>query len=419
MRVIDAVCVTSKYIKRQQIEFDEISGLINRVGDLSVKPDYFFNDDCYLFAGMGDVHIHAREDVSGKNCYKEDFLSAFSAMKNGGVVQAGDMPNNPIPPIDDKSFMDKYELMKKTEGALWMYAGIGPETKPLSFPVPYKVYMGPSIGELFFKNFQELDKALESYHGQNVSFHCEDPEILEIHKNAKLHHERRPIEAEVLATKDALKLIEKYNLKGKLCHYSSGEGLRLIREARQRGVNVSIEVTPQHLYFDIEQIIEKDLNFYQMNPPIRTQYDREELFKALINGEIDYLATDHAPHTIEEKIKGISGLTGLDTYGAFVAWLVSKGVDPKLIATISAEKPGVFHNTFLSTWEMLNGAKVSFGRGYGFLEENYLACFTVINCRKDFIVNNKFLKTKVGHSPFNGETFPGQVEALFVRGRKV
>lgn len=419
MKIIDAICVTSAYVQRRQIEFDENLGLITKVGNLKKNPDYFFDDDCYLFAGMGDVHIHAREDVSCKNCYKEDFASAFSAMKNGGVIHAGDMPNNPIPPIDDQSYREKYNLMKKAEGALWMYAGIGPSTKPLSFSVPYKVYMGPSIGELYFKNYQELEKTLENYRGLSVSFHCEDPEILEIHKNAKFHHERRPIEAEVLATKDALKLIEKFNLKGKLCHYSSGEGLKLIREARSRGIDVSIEVTPQHLYFDIEQLLEKDLNFYQMNPPIRSEYDRKKLLEALIKGEIDFLATDHAPHTFEEKAKGISGLTGLDTYGCFVTWLIDQGVDPKLIATISAEKPGIFHNTFLSSWEMLNEGSVSFGKGYGFLEENYLACFTVINLKKNLKVDQSVLKTKVGHSPFNGITFPGQVEALFIRGRKV
>ncbi len=101
MKVIDAVCVTSQYIQRQQIEFNELTGLILKVGNLNKVPDYFFGDDCFLFAGMGDVHIHAREDVSGKNCYKEDFNSAFDSMKNGGVVQAGDMPYNPVPPVDD------------------------------------------------------------------------------------------------------------------------------------------------------------------------------------------------------------------------------------------------------------------------------------------------------------------------------
>src|SRR5690606_36702612 len=118
-------------------------------------------------------------------------------------------------------YQEKFKLALKTKGKLWLYAGIGPETRPLSYSVPYKVYMGPSIGELYFKDSKSLDEALSHYRGQFVSFHCEDPETLENAKGHSEHHTRRPVEAEVLATKEALSLIEKYQLKGKLCHYSS------------------------------------------------------------------------------------------------------------------------------------------------------------------------------------------------------
>ena len=112
--------------------------------------------------------------------------------------------------------------------------GLGPETKPLSFKVPYKAYMGPSVGELFFKNEGELDDSLDRYQGEYVSFHCEDPEILEECKDKPTHEMRRPVEAETVATSTALRLIEKYKLKGKLCHYSSKDGLPLILEAKKR-----------------------------------------------------------------------------------------------------------------------------------------------------------------------------------------
>lgn len=422
MKTLEAVCVTSTYKKRMQISFNEQSGLIEAVGNLGVsrdKLDYYFDDNCYLFAGMGDVHIHAREDVSGKNNYKEDFQSARSALRNGGLCHAGDMPNNPVPPVDDASYEDKFKLMLKAEGELWAYAGIGPATRPLSYPVPYKVYMGPSIGELFFKDLPTLDETLSHYQGQNVSFHCEDPEILEQHKNDKTHHERRPVSAEVMATKDALGLIEKYKIKGKLCHYSSGEGLRVIREARLRGADVSLEVTPQHLYFDLDQLKQDELKRFQMNPPIRFSEDREALFLALKNGEIQYLATDHAPHTHEEKEKGTSGLTGLDTYGPFVTWLIDQGIDPLLIAKIASENPGTFFNQFLESWSRLSPLFSQMGKGVGFLEKGYRANFTVLNLHNPLSITSNMLQTKVAHSPFTGVTFPGQVEALFVGGKKV
>lgn len=422
MKTIDAVCVTSNSQRREQIQFDEKSGLILKRGDLKVpreKVDFFFNDDCLLFAGMGDVHIHAREDVSGKNNYKEDFTSAQSALRNGGLCHAGDMPNNPIPPVDDESYTEKFKLALKAHGELWLYAGIGPDTRPLSFAVPYKVYMGPSIGELFFKDLITLDETLKNYKNQVVSFHCEDPVILDQHKNKEHHHEKRPVEAEVVATKDALSLIEKYHLKGKLCHYSSGEGLKVIREARSRGVSVLLEVTPQHLYYDLDKIKAEDFKSFQMNPPIRLSHDREALFYALKNGEIDFLATDHAPHSPEEKAKGTSGLTGLDTFGPFVTWLISRGISAKLIAKIASENPGMFMNQFLPSWGKLSQEFASMGKGAGFLEEGYRANFTVLNLNRPIVITKDKLKTKAESSPFMNVTFPGQVEALFIGGSKL
>ncbi len=422
MKIIDAICVTSSYKKRQQIVFNELTQLIEDIGDLGIprnKVDFYFNDDCLLFSGMGDVHIHAREDVSGKNTYKEDFTSAQLAMHNGGLTHAGDMPNNPIPPVDDKSYEEKFRLAMKTKGEIWLYAGIGPETRPLSYLVPYKVYMGPSVGELFFKDLTTLDKTLQFYKNQVVSFHCEDPEILDQSKHLATHHMKRPVKAEVVATKDALSLIEKYQLKGKLCHFSSSEGLGLIREARLRGVNVMVEATPQHLYFDVTSIPSEKLSSFQMNPPIRSTEDRLELLKALKNGEIDFLATDHAPHSPEEKDKGISGLTGLDTFGAFVTWLIHYGVDPKTIAKICSENPGEFFNLFLSSWEKIYSPFSNFGKGLGYLKKDYRANFTVLNIKRPLLITKEMLKTKASSSPFLGIEFPGQVEALFIGGKKV
>lgn len=422
MKTLEAVTVTSEAIKRMQIRYDDKTGLIDAVGDLGVSRedlDDYFNDDCYLFAGMGDVHIHAREDVSGKNNYKEDFNSARAALHNGGLCHAGDMPNNPVPPVDDKTYEEKLKLMLKAQGELWPYAGIGPQTRPLSYPVPYKVYMGPSIGELFFKDLPTLEQVLHFYKNQVVSFHCEDPVILESHKNQNSHHERRPVAAEVIATRDALLMIEKYKLKGKLCHYSSGQGLELIREARKKGLSVGIEATPQHLYFDIKQLDQEQWKEFQMNPPIRYAEDRVAMFEALKNGEIDYLATDHAPHTLEEKNKGTSGLTGLDTFGPFVTWLIKEGIDPRMIAKITSENPGDFFNQFLPSWKKLSPVFEEIGKGVGYLKSGFRANFTILNLNRPLLITKDKLKTKVGHSPFMNVTFPGQVEALIIGGRKV
>src|ERR1051326_1122107 len=132
-------------------------------------------------------------------------------------------------------------------------------------------------------------------------------------------------------------MIEKYGLHGKLCHYSVGEGLALIREAKARGLPVTAEVTPHHVFFDTNMITDSNRGWMQMNPPLRSPADREAMLTALRDGTADYLATDHAPHTIDEKQRGISGQPHLDTYGPFVTWLMlHKRFPPERIAAICA-----------------------------------------------------------------------------------
>lgn len=419
--VVDVVCASSQNISRQQIVFDQ-SGLIIESGQLGIpssQVDFFFNDDCVAFAGFGDIHIHAREDLSRQHVYKEDFLSASEAALNGGVVHVCDMPNNPIPPIDKESYLAKLHLTEKAKIPFLLYAGIGPLTHPLPMSVPYKAYMGPSVGDLFFKDQQELEDTLARYKNQWVSFHCEDPDVMRAHEKEKEHFQKRPVEAEVVATEVALRLIEKFHLKGKLCHFSSGEGLKKIREARAKKIIVTTEVTPQHLFYSYDELAQKDWTYFQMNPPLRTKYDREEMLQALLKGEVDYLATDHAPHSHQEKSQGHSGLTGLDTYGAFVTWLYHQGFSLERLAQVTSEGPATFVNPFIQSLKSYFSPYQKLGLGFGQFKRGYSASFSILNLKKPLTVNESFLKTKVAHSPFLGVTFPGQVEAVFSQGKKV
>lgn len=420
IKTIGAVFATSQGVERAQVAFDEGTGLITAFGQLGVpteKIDWHFGDECLAFAGLGDIHIHAREDFSRAHVYKEDFRSAGEAAINGGVTFVADMPNNPVPPVDDASYLAKLALTTGAPVPILTYAGIGPATHPLSFPVPYKAYMGPSVGELFFRDDQELASAIRRYPGEWVSFHCEDPLEMERHSHEKEHHHKRPASCEVLATRTALKLIEEHRLQGKLCHYSAGEGLPLIRAARARGVTVACEVTPQHLYFD-QSLLGERRGFFQMNPPIREAEDREALLAAARLGEIDFLATDHAPHTDEEKARGTSGLTGLDSYGAFVTWLLrSQGFTPQRVALMAAENPGRFVNHFLPGLATRHAPFAQLGKGFGFLTAGHTANVTVLNLRSPFRLTQNDLKTKVRHNPFVGVEFPGRVEQVFVQGR--
>jgi dihydroorotase len=393
-----------------RIENDAIAEVGRRLG----PPDAAYGEDCLIFAGMGDVHIHAREDALGSDAHKETFATAAAAAVNGGVVHVADMPNNPAAPVDDDSYAGKAARLAAAGVPIHftLYAGIGPGTKPLTREVPYKAYMGPSVGHLFFRTLGQLDETLSAYRGRNVSFHCEDPVLLDRHAGAATHEDRRPPECELSATRFALEMTRKHGLTTKLCHYSVGEGLALIRAAKAEGLPVTAEVTPHHVFFDTTSITPESRPWMRMNPPLRSPADRAAMLEALRDGTADYLATDHAPHTVEEKLRGegVSGQPHLDTFGPFAAWLIAEaGFTPQRVAAICCENPGRFANPFRPV-----GLPP-----FGLIAPGYAASLTVLNLRRPLTVTRQMLRTKCGWSPFEGVTFPGSVEAVWHWGKRL
>lgn len=400
--------------ERKCIEINTETGLIAKISEPKGAADVVLNDEL-IFPGFIDLHTHARECADHSQDYKEDFKTAGEAAINGGVVAFMEMPNNPTPPIDDKSYRDKKKLAEKSGIAVALYAGIGENTKPLSFSAPYKVFMGPSVGDLFFHSLSGLEKVLAEYRECAVSFHCEDPEILEKNKNELTHETRRPREAEISAIDFALLMIEKYNLQGKICHCSTKEGIEKIKNAKMRKINVVAEVSPHHLYFSSEGLTEDNRKFMQMNPPLREKSDKNYLIEALRDGTIDFIATDHAPHTEDEKLKGISGTPQLDTYGPFVTWLLKEhNFTPGDIARVCAQNPADFLNQFLE--EKPSFALASTGK-YGKIAEGYAGSLTILDLNKPITITKGKLKTKCGWSPFENVTFPGSVTMTIIKGR--
>ncbi len=405
---LEGTLVNHDGVTEGAVAIDTATGLITQVGPALGRSD-FDTTGCLIFPGFGDIHIHAREDVGGTQSYKEDFRTASAAAVHGGVTQVVDMPNNPIAPVDDARYAAKQQLTASSDVHITLYAGIGPGTQPLQRHVPYKVYMGPSVGDLFFTSQAQLESVMAGYRGRNVSFHCEDPEILEASRGEPTHEARRPARAELAATAFALHLIETYDLQGKLCHYSTREGLQSITAARARGVRVTCEVTPHHLFFDTSMLTGANRMALQMNPPLRAPEDRLALIEALRRGDIDYIATDHAPHTPAEKAIGASGVPLLDTYGAFAAWLMREhAFTPQDIARVCAWNPGRFVREFLPS---------GFGEGYGVIAPGYVGSLTVLDMETPYHVTAESVRTRCGWSPFEGMTLPGSVRYTVLRGR--
>lgn len=391
-------------LARRRIEIDTGSGLIRSVGEPEGEADLVLGDDHRIFPGFIDVHVHAREDPSGRETYKESFASAGRAAVCGGVTAYMDMPNNPSPPVDDASYSAKRELTKASAADVLLYAGIGLRTQPLSFPVPYKAYMGPSVGQLFFDSDEALREALAKYRGQRVAFHAEAPEILEHSRSAPTHAQRRPPEAEIIAIERVLDMCDAFQIEPHICHLSTAEGLELILEARDRGINVTCEVTPHHLFYDQDNLSSfHQPSFLQCNPPIRSRLDRIALLEAFRKDEIEYLATDHAPHTLEENECGISGMPHLDTYGGFLFWLRQEGTSWQTIRRACAERPGRLLNRYLPDL-------------YGRVADGFVGSLTVLRQTPQTIRRGD-LRTKAGWSPFEGLELGGRVTHTIIRGR--
>lgn len=396
--------VGSEFVRRR-IEIDLESRLITQVADTRGTGDLVLDDDHLVFPGFIDFHVHAREDPSGSDNYKETFQSAGEAAIHGGVVAVVDMPNNPEPPVDDQSYLAKKELAKSAPVDIHLYAGIGPGTRPLSFPAPYKAYMGPSVGQLFFEDDDTLRQAAAHYRGKWVGFHAESPEILRQNQNRRTHHERRPPEAESTAVQFALDLARDFGIHPHICHLSTADGFRAIAAARQQGFPATCEVTPHHLMFDLEMMTTHSrAGLYQCNPPIRSREDRLVLLEAFQRGEIDFLATDHAPHSLEENEDGISGIPHLDTFGPFVFWLREQGVPWKTIVSAVSESPGKALSRFAPN-------------PYGRIEEGFVGSLTILNAKRPRTLRRHGLRTRAGWSPFEGMGFSGSVSHTIVMGK--
>ena len=442
-----------------QITTNPKTGLIESVKKTKFAhdSDIVFTENNIIFPGMGDLHVHAREDQTQNQTHKEDYRTAANAALNGGITFMATMPNTPHPLTtdDDLSWHQKKIIELNHPVTILNYAGIGPKTHPLKNTVPYKVYTGPSVGDLFFKNAEELETALSKYKGKNISFHVEDFEILEENKNAPTHSDRRPPRCVTTALEYLLPIIEKYEIKAKLCHWSLGkksfEMIAAHRKSMEKlnlGYNTTIEVSPEHLLFDRKMLEEQPelWPYIQMNPAIQSRQDRLDLIEALRTGFIDYLATDHAPHSLDEKFtqfaefknhypkaktneeiylamlknnhtlcietckkNGTSGATWLDTYALVVSKLLEDyQFTPQEVALVTAYNPGLFINQFLD--------KNLFGKGFGKIAPGYQATFTILNTKTHTTLRRSDLQTKCNWSPLENTTFPGKLEKVIIKG---
>ncbi|MBL0690910.1 MAG: amidohydrolase family protein [SAR324 cluster bacterium] len=421
--------------------------------ELPKKRHIKFPKGAIIYPGFIDLHTHAREDKTQQETYKENYQSISKAALHGGVAAIGVMPNTPCPLTNQKELTwhrKKIDSLKSPI-SIFNYIAIAPDSKPIEGEHHYKLFVGPTIGSLFFTSAKEIENTLQHYQGQTISFHVEDYQVINDNQQQLTHQLRRPAKAVLTALDYMLELVEKYKINATFCHWPiAGESLAKIALYQKKiypASTIKLEVTPTHLLFDADMISQNAslAPYLQLNPALQTPADRQGLIKALKNGLIDFLATDHAPHLIAEKLKnfskfkqrypkldneqifrqlkkddfalwksvasldGTSGVSWLDTFYLVVYMLKERhNFSDQDIARIAAYNPGQHLNKFLKSQYPTK----DFGKGLGKVATGYYGCLSVINYDKSTTLSRENIFSKSGWSLLEGKKFNASLEAV-------
>lgn len=389
----------------------EISKEINKVADEIIDCT-----DLFIIPGMIDMHCHLREPGFE---HKETIETGMKSAAQGGFTTICPMPNT-NPTCDSVFILEKILNEAKRVGVcnVLPYASvtIGEKGEELTdFEALKKAgaiaFSDDGMPVVRAKIMRDALIKANSL-GTFVASHCEEKELGKGAINAGEIAEKLNVsgvlpEAETLMAAREIELAEINNIHSHVCHISAKETARLIRDAKKRGVNVTCETCPHYYSFTEEEVLKSGANA-KMNPPLRKKEDMEEIIKALQDGTIDTIITDHAPHAKEEKEveleKAPNGIIGFETaLAATVTNLVDKGY----ISYLDMVK--------LTSY---NAAKI-LGIDRGVIEEGKIADITIFDPNKEYIYTKESIVSKSKNTPFIGKKLKGQVRYTIVNGNVV
>ena len=314
----------SQFIRKDILIND---GIIAEISDslASDCADVFYDfENCYVFPGFTDVHVHLREPGFS---YKETIKSGTKASARGGYTTVCSMPNlNPVP--DSVSHLQEQIDIIKKDAVINVY--------------PYASITVSQLGEKL-SDLEEMKDMCIAYsddgrgvqsdvmmlsamkiakeHNKMIVAHCEVNDLLNggyIHKGKYAEeHGHRGIcsESEWKQIERDIELVKQIGCAYHVCHISTKESVELIRQAKKDGVNITCETGPHYLVLSDKDLQEHGR--FKMNPPLRDESDKQALIDGILDGTIDMIATDHAPHSAEEKSKGLEksnmGVVGIET----------------------------------------------------------------------------------------------------------
>jgi len=387
----------------------------------------------YLLPGAIDVHVHFRDPGAP---HKETFQTGEQAALWGGITRVVDMPNNNPPVVDRASLVSKIRRIGGTTIHSHFYMGgtydaatgkTNIDEYLASDAVALKVYMGSSTGSLLVDDEAALNEIFEkaAQADRLVCVHAEDELLMTEHEerikqehggvlpdDPTIHPEIRDDEVAYRAVRRALHLAKKYGTRLHICHVSTAKELEEIREFKQ-GDNegrISCEVTPHHLFATQKELALQG-NLARMNPPLRKKADSDALMEGLRDGTVDIVATDHAPHTLEEKnvpyADAPSGVPGVETMLPLLLDAVNHGqLTLEDVVRVTCVNPSRVFRL---------GAPTR-------VESGGLADLVLVDMDRVQVVENGgagALKTKVGWSLFTGRELRGWPIMTIVDGQVV
>lgn len=370
---------------------EEITNIITSNGKIAVidndiKGDMYENvidaRGNYLLPGVIDPHVHMRDPGM---THKEDFTTGSMACAKGGITLFFDMPNT-VPNTITKEALEnkKKEMIGKSyvNYAFW-FGGSKADNHEIVKEVQNEV-----IGTKVFMNVSTGNMLVE------------DEKVLEnIFKSSKLVG----VHAEGDMVKKAIELSEKCDVPVYLCHLSTKEEVEYVREAKKRGLKVYGEVTPHHLFLNVEDVKKNPL--LRMKPELKTKEDNEALWEGIIDGTIDTIGTDHAPHRIEEKKeKLIFGIPGAEN--SLEMMLKAVRCDK-----ISMEK--------LTKIMSENQAKIFGLENKGKIALWYDADMVIVDMTTDEVISQDEVVSKCGWTPYEGFEKGGKILTTIVGGKVV
>jgi len=409
------ICVTPSGTGEADVAVS--GGRIAAVGSLGAvkSAEMFEAKGLHVLPGAIDSQVHFREPG---NEHKEDLESGSRAAVLGGVTAVFEMPNTNPPTTSRAAIEDKLARAKgRMHCDYAFYAGATPQNvgalgalEQMQGVSGVKAFLGSSTGTLLLSEEDDILAALKAGR-RRMAVHSEDEARLKERKSLaksgdpRTHPFWRDVETARLSTERVLRLARAAGRRVHVLHVTTEEELPLLAGARDFA---TVETTPQHLTLSAPECYERLGTCAQMNPPIRESRHRDALWRAVGEGLIDVIGSDHAPHTREEKERTYpdtpSGMPGVQT-------LVTILLDHVNAGRMTLER-------FVDLTSA--GAQRIFGiAGKGRIARGYDADFTIVDLKAKRRIENSWIASKCGWTPFDGMTTTGWPVATIIRGKTV